>query len=157
MRYGRVARGQTIVEFALAATVFLVLFVGIVDFGRALFAYDEIGQLARITTRYAIVNTPPPPSDCTTASATCQTRITDYLATKISGLDPTKLTTSITFGGTPTGNTIPGGGLFACPVSPSQGCWIEVGLRYQFAFVALPFLSPTLTSSSRLTISSQHP
>lgn len=155
--FGRVARGQAIVEFALAATVFFVLFIGIVDFGRALFAYNELGQLARVTTRYAIVNTPPPPSDCTTAGATCQTRITNFLATKVSGLDATKLTTTVAFGGTPTGNTIPGGGLFACTVSPSQGCWIEVQLQYQFAFVALPFISPTLTSSSRLVISSQHP
>ena len=154
--FGRYERGQAIVEFALAATVFLVLFVGIVDFGRALFAFDEIGQLARVATRYAVVNTPPPPSDCTVANGTCQTRITDYLATKLIGIDTTKLTTTITFGGTSSGNTIPGGVSLPCTVSPSQGCWVNVQIQYQFQFVALGFVSPTLTSSSQLVIASQH-
>ena len=157
MRFGRVARGQALVEFALTATVFLLIFVGIVDFGRALFTYSEVAQLARVATRYAIVNTPPPASDCTTANGACQTLITNYLATKIAGLDPTKLTTTITFGGIPTGNTVPGGTTYACTSSPSQGCWVNVKIQYQFQFLAYVIFSPTLASSSQLVISSQHP
>jgi len=39
--------GQALVEFSLALTVFLMLIMGIVDFGRAIYQYNGVAQAAR--------------------------------------------------------------------------------------------------------------
>ncbi len=43
----RDSRGQALVEFSLAIIVFLVLMLGIVDFGRAIYQYNAVAQAAR--------------------------------------------------------------------------------------------------------------
>jgi len=138
------------VEFAVSATAFVLLFLGIVDFGIALYAYDQVGQAARLGARWAIVNTPVPPSTCTTAGSVCQTNIANYLVNK-SGLDPTRLTTTITFAGT---SSVPNAS--ACSVAPSVGCYVNVQLRYAYSFLVLPLPSITMTTSSQMTIAHQY-
>ena len=54
-RFGWSQRGQTMVEFAFCAVVLLMLLFGIMDFGRALYAYHFVDNAAREATRYAIV------------------------------------------------------------------------------------------------------
>jgi hypothetical protein len=48
--------GQALVEFALAITVFLALIMGVVDLGRAVYAYNGVAQaaqsIARVTSVY---------------------------------------------------------------------------------------------------------
>ena len=39
--------GQALVEFSLALTVFLMLIMGIVDFGRAIYQYNGVAEAAR--------------------------------------------------------------------------------------------------------------
>ena len=46
-------RGQNMVEFALGLTLTLYLIMGVVDFGRAFFAYNEVANVAREGARYA--------------------------------------------------------------------------------------------------------
>jgi hypothetical protein len=46
-------RGQSMVEFALIAPVFFMLFVGVLDFGRAGYYYATTSALARTTARMA--------------------------------------------------------------------------------------------------------
>jgi Flp pilus assembly protein TadG len=53
-------RGQTLVEFALLLPVFLLLLLGILDGGRAVYAYSTIANAARHAARVAIVNQDPP-------------------------------------------------------------------------------------------------
>ncbi len=48
-------RGSTLAEFGLSFALLFSILFGIVDFGRALYAYDAISDAARIGTRYAIV------------------------------------------------------------------------------------------------------
>jgi len=50
------ARGQSLVEFALVLPLFLVLVMGIADFGLAVFSYNSITNAAREGARLAIVN-----------------------------------------------------------------------------------------------------
>lgn len=50
------ARGQALVEFAFALPVFLLLFMGIVDLGTAVFTYNSLTNAAREGARLAIVN-----------------------------------------------------------------------------------------------------
>ena len=147
MTSGSHERGQVIVEFAFAASLFLLLFMGIVEFGRALFQYDLVGQAARVGTRYASVNTPAA-SDCGTLTyaqgGTCQTQIVNYLTGK-TGLDTTNLTPTITFGGSNPST---------CSMAPVVGCTVAIKLQYAFTFI-LPFPATTLTTTSQSVITAQ--
>ena len=55
-------RGSAIVETAIVLNLFLVLLLGIMDFGRALYTYHLVDNAARIGARFAIVHG----SDCVT-------------------------------------------------------------------------------------------
>ncbi|HEX5039095.1 MAG TPA: TadE family protein [Candidatus Limnocylindria bacterium] len=50
------SRGQSLVEFALILPVFVLLIVGILDFGRAVFAFNTLNNAAREGARVAIVD-----------------------------------------------------------------------------------------------------
>jgi len=52
----RRSRGQTLVEFALLLPIFILVFVGIFDAGRAVFAYHTLNNAAREGARQAIVD-----------------------------------------------------------------------------------------------------
>ena len=57
-------RGQGLVEFALVFPVFILLLFGILDLGRAVYAYNTIGDAAREGARVAIVNQIQTSPDC---------------------------------------------------------------------------------------------
>ena len=52
----RQSRGQALVEFAIVLPLFLVLFIGVIDFGRVIWAGDSLASAAREATRFAIVH-----------------------------------------------------------------------------------------------------
>ena len=56
--------GQSLVEFALIIPVFLVMVLGIVDFGRAIYAYNTLANASRAGVRVAIVNQNVPGLGC---------------------------------------------------------------------------------------------
>ncbi|MEO5703438.1 MAG: TadE/TadG family type IV pilus assembly protein [Candidatus Limnocylindrales bacterium] len=62
-RSGRSA-GQSLVEFALIFPLILLLVVGFVEVGRAVFAYNTIANAARQAARVAIVNQLGDVTDC---------------------------------------------------------------------------------------------
>lgn len=45
-RFGR-ARGQAVAEFSIAILVFLVILMGVFDFGRGIYLYNGVAQAAR--------------------------------------------------------------------------------------------------------------
>ena len=49
-------RGQALVEFSLAIIVFLVLLMGVVDFGMSIYKYNGVSQAAREIARVASVH-----------------------------------------------------------------------------------------------------
>jgi len=49
-------RGQALVEFSLAVTVFLALVMGVVDLGRAIYQYNGVAQAARELVRATSVH-----------------------------------------------------------------------------------------------------
>jgi hypothetical protein len=76
------SKGQALVEFAIIIPVFLFLLMGIVDFGRVIWANTSLAAAAREAARYAIVHggsssadcpvgPPGPDSPSTTASTSC--------------------------------------------------------------------------------------
>ena len=54
--------GQVMAEFALIVPVFLLLVIGIISFGRAMFAWIDANHLANETARWAAVNHNPYPT-----------------------------------------------------------------------------------------------
>jgi Flp pilus assembly protein TadG len=50
------ATGQSLAEFALALPLILLLIMGTIDFGRAIYSYVTINNASRMGTRTAIVN-----------------------------------------------------------------------------------------------------
>lgn len=56
LRWGRSRRGQSLVEMALVLPVFLLILIGLFDFGRAIYASNAIGNAARTANRVAIVD-----------------------------------------------------------------------------------------------------
>ena len=56
------SRGQALVEFSIAVTVFLVLLMGVVDFGVAIYKYNGVSQaareIARVTSVHPCTGTP---------------------------------------------------------------------------------------------------
>src|SRR5690348_7145449 len=53
---GRGEKGSTLVEFALVFMLLMTMMLGIVNFGRALYAYHFVSNAARSATRWAAVN-----------------------------------------------------------------------------------------------------
>jgi Flp pilus assembly protein TadG len=49
-------RGASLVEFTIAATVFLTVTFGVLEFGRALWVYNALADAARKGARYAAVH-----------------------------------------------------------------------------------------------------
>jgi Flp pilus assembly protein TadG len=56
MNANRDTRGQSLVEFALIVPIFVLVLIGIFDFGRAIYAFNTINQAAREAARLAIVD-----------------------------------------------------------------------------------------------------
>lgn len=50
------SRGQSLVEFALIVLPLVIILVGLLDVGRAIFAYNTVANAAREAARVAIVN-----------------------------------------------------------------------------------------------------
>lgn len=133
-------------ETALVMGIVLALLFGIIDFGRTMYTYAFVAQLARQGARWAIVRG----SQCTlldhcnAVSNDIQTyvRSLSYGAT-----DPNSITATATWSAA------------SCPpnslTSNAPGCTVSVNVRYPFKFVA-PFVSLAtlnMSSSSQMVIS----
>jgi Flp pilus assembly protein TadG len=126
-------RGSALAETAVVMTVLLMLMFGIIDFGRALYTYSFVAQLARQGARWAIVRG----ADCTllpTPSGTCPaksgtTDMTPYIQSLNEGAtNASNISASLTWG------TSPG-----CTGGNNPGCTAIVTVTYPFKFL-LPFM-----------------
>lgn len=113
--FRRRARGQSLVEFALILPIFLLMIMGVVDFGRAIYAYNAVSNAAREGARLLIVD------QTQTAGVYLAAQEAANQATAL-GIDPTDVNqVQVTFPD-PDGN---------CPVI-SVGCPATVRVQYQF-------------------------
>jgi Flp pilus assembly protein TadG len=137
-------RGSTLAEFAVVLTASMMLIVGIIDCGRALYAYHLVSNAARVATRYAAVRG----SSCTAAGCPATpTSIQTYVRGLYPELNTANLTTAATWSTSP-----------SCAGSPFQsaGCYVSVTVTYPFTFAAVPLLpniTMTMRSTSKLIIS----
>lgn len=126
-------RGQTLVEFALVLPIFILLLVGIFDFGRAIYAYNTVSNAAREAVRVGIVN-----QNCSAVGTEAQNRAAsldvNFAPTVAAPCGPAGTDVVIQFlnsdGSTPSGsdncvepNLDPG-----VPI----GCLVEVTVTYEY-------------------------
>lgn len=174
----RSEQGDALVEFALVAMIFFTMLFGIVDFGRALYAYHFVSNAARTAARWAAVNGKSCTSDssctapvscsggtCTPCSSGCAvagaTDVQNYvkMLAQSANIDSSStgcggsacLSTTATWRApqwTDKSQTP-----CAAPLT-SPGCEVEVQVSYNFNFLA-PFVhnsTVTLSSTSQMII-----
>jgi Flp pilus assembly protein TadG len=108
--------GQGLVEMALILPVLLLIFMGIIDFGRAIYAYNAVSNAAREGARLGIV-------DQRVTSGTYNAAVEAANQATALGIDPTDPNqVLVTFPNT--------GGV--CPTI-SVGCPVSVRVQYQFS------------------------
>ena len=78
-------RGQAMVEFALVLPIFLLVLLGVFDFGRAIYAYNDVANAAREGARTAIIYQS---EDAIRAKAAQQATALGLLATDPGGCPP---------------------------------------------------------------------
>lgn len=81
-RSGTRERGATLVEFALISPVLILVFMGIIDLGRAIYYYGAISGAAREAARQSITacGNGATSVDCTTTDATTKTTVINEMA-----------------------------------------------------------------------------
>jgi Flp pilus assembly protein TadG len=140
-------RGSSLPETALVMAILLALLFGIIDFGRALYTYAFVAQLARQGARWAIVRG----SQCT-ALNDCNATSAE-IQTYVQGLSE-GATVSANIKSTTTWGSCPAG----ASAKNAPGCTVTVTVSYPFQFM-LPYMPLpnggviTMASSSAMVIS----
>jgi Flp pilus assembly protein TadG len=141
-------RGSGLVEQALVLATLLAVMFGIIDFGRALYTYHFVSEVAREATRWASVrgNTCVGlTGGCPAGTADVQTYVSNVSGM---GLDPARITTTTSW-------PIQSYSSPACGTNNNNpGCVVQVQVNYAFQFI-LPFLPSaafTMSSTSQMII-----
>jgi len=136
-------RGASLVETAIVIGLVLTLIFAIVDFGRALYTYEFVAQLAREGARWAMVrgSSCSQLAYCNPSNAQIQT----YLQSQSAGVtDPSDISAQVLYSSCPYGAS-----------NDDPGCVAEVTVSYPFSFIA-PFVSQAqirMSSTSEMVIS----
>jgi Flp pilus assembly protein TadG len=125
-KHARGASGQSLVEFALIFPVLVLMLFGIVDFGRAIYAYNTIGNAARDGIRVAVVNQNAAGTGCDPGNAA-----TGPDTTKISAHD-CAIAGAIAIGATATVDYRDLADTAACGTPVQVGCLAVVTVTTQF-------------------------
>ena len=88
MRTPNAERGQSLVEFALSIVVFLVILMGVVDFGMAVYKFNGVSQAAREISRVTSVHPCASPTAATCAPGTSASAETQAVIATQKGLIP---------------------------------------------------------------------
>jgi|SRR5579862_2602017 len=135
--------GSTAIEFAIVATTLLIIIFGIVDIGRALYAYDWVADAARQGTRFAIVRG----QTCSGLSSGCPAQASDvnaYVAGLTLGIDSGQVTVT---SGCYLGSTY----VSALPCATPES--VQVQVQYNFKFLSpLAYRSWTMRSTSQRVV-----
>lgn len=131
-------RGSGLPEMAIVASALLALMLGIVDFGRAMYTYSFVAQLARAGARWAIVRG----SGCTVLDHCNATsaNVQSYVQSLSLGMtNASKISATATWPNN----------------CNAAGCPVVVTVTYPFAFLTgvLPIATVSMSSSSEMVIS----
>ena len=134
-RYGRgLRRGATMVEFALFFIIFMMLTVGLMELGRAVWTYVTLSHAARAGGRYAIVHGGAYPISGDDLS------IDEVVRQNAIGLNDGSLAIAVTYDD---GELV--------PAANQQGHVVQVQVSYPFRFVAAGLIVPQSTVNMRST------
>jgi len=129
--------GQAMVEFAMAATVFLLLMFAIIELAMVVYSYNTISHAARECVRYAIVHSPTGPDP----SSTSQIQKVTVLYADLPA--PNQL--------------LPGDVSVTFPADPNlpseQDAQCTVSLNYSLRIPFLPSKTLPLTATARMLVS----
>jgi Flp pilus assembly protein TadG len=145
-------RGTSLPETAVVLAVFLALLFGIIDFGRAIYTYGFVANIAREGARWAMVRGS---SSCTNVPALGQcgatgAQIQAYVRSLSEGAtDPNSITVNTAPSSLWPGTVASGAGAPGCVAgSNAPDCLVVVQVSYPFSFM-LPYLpGPTINISS---------
>jgi Flp pilus assembly protein TadG len=130
----RNSAGQTLVEFAMVASVFLLLLFGIIQMAYAVYNYNTVCSAAREAVRYAIVHSP------TSATPATIAQIQQIAINNAISLNTSQLSVNVSW---PADGNLPS----------QQDAQVQVSYQYQ---LKIPFSSPvtlTLASTSQMLVS----
>ena len=154
-------RGASMVEFAFAATAFLLVLFGVIEFGRALYMYHTVENAARLGSRWAMVRGSTSCSDAKPV-ANCNASPTD-IQTFVRSNVPIVDSGTLNIASAWSSSIFPAA---SCPAPPSPGPGtltagsnaaghlVCVTVTYPFKF-AIPFVSKAtwnLSSTSQMTV-----
>lgn len=143
-------RGQGLVEFALILPVLLIVLLGIVDFGRAIYAYNTLSNAARAGVRVAIVNQNPAGLGCASGNGSAPAD-----STMVSPQDCAQQAAVVLPGTTATVTYRTIDDTAAC--SPVQvGCLAVVTTTYTFRLIT-PIISNIVGNNIVLSSTSKQP
>ncbi len=141
-------RGSTLPEMAIAAGAALALILGIMDFGRALYTYGFVAQLAREGARWTIVRGSTSCANSNNKLDNCGQAVAN-IQSYIRGLSegattPSKITATAAPVSCPNGA--------AAAISP--GCTVAVTVTYPFAFMLgyVPKAQINMSSTSTMVV-----
>jgi Flp pilus assembly protein TadG len=97
-RSRRRRRGATVVEMAITAPILFLLLIGMMVGSVGVFRYHQVAALAHESARWASVHGKDYASDHRTSMATSNDIYTNVIQPRMSGLDPNRLTYSLTWG-----------------------------------------------------------
>lgn len=137
-------RGQSLVEFAMASVVTLMLLFGVIEVSRILLVYTTISDAARLGARYAIThgtaaNGAPTSTDVSTMQSNVQTVVKSFLGPAT--VNPTAATITTTFPSLSCGVTSCSG------TTPGNLVQVTVSYPYDVLFSYIP-ISVTVASTS---------
>jgi len=150
----RASRGQGLVEFALVFPIIALLLFGLLDLGRAVFAYNTIGNAARQGARVAAVNQIQVSPDCNQSRpiedpSDPHWSIKTCAANSATSLGVLPADVSVTYS-TPVGTTL------SCSPTLNVGCIATVTVNYAYRpmtpVISSIFPSMTMISTSQMPI-----
>ena len=138
-RSDRNERGSTLLEFGIVVILLLTMMFGIIDFGRALYAYHFVTNAAREASRYASVRSGSNPVNCVAlggcpATTDSVNQFVQGLGTNIGLANSALISASVQLSPSSPASCI---GTPSVPVQP--GCVAQVTVTYPFRFI-MPFL-----------------
>jgi Flp pilus assembly protein TadG len=148
--------GANLVEYGLSFLLFMTMLLGIVDFGRALYAYHFVSHAAKQATRWAAVNgsTCSNDSSCNgtngmNSGAASASDVQTYVSNNVPlGIDSSQITTTASW-------PVQTGSPTVCSTTKNYpGCTVQVQVSYNFSFL-FPFVqsSPwSLSSTSQMVV-----
>jgi Flp pilus assembly protein TadG len=145
-------RGSSLPETAIVMAVLLALLFGMIDFGRAMYTYSFVAQIARQGARWAIVRganctlLPTPSGTCPAVKGTAD--IEPYVQSLNEGAtNASGIFADLEFPGCTAGAQ-------AGSANNAPGCIAQVTVKYPFSFMMpfLPNMTIPMSSTSQMVI-----